>query len=742
MVSIVGEEFHINAMPTYAGQFWQGHKVQGLLLNARLVQATFDDRNTDTATNWAYADTGRWDAERNTREFIAAMPEWQSHGLVSFTLNLQGGSPYGYSQAQPWHNSAFNADGSLDPAYLGRLERILNRADELGMVPILGFFYFGQDQRLTDEAAVIAAVDNTVAWLAGKGWRNVLIEINNECNVHYDHAILQPGRVHELIERVKRAKPAGYHFLVSTSYGGGTLPGTNVLKAADFVLLHGNGVGDPLQIADMVRRTRDLPGYRPKPILFNEDDHFAFDQPLNNFTAAIGARAGWGYFDYRTKGEGAADGYQSVPVDWTISSPRKRAFFDLLARITGSLPQGALWSDAPGMRWWKGNLHTHTLWSDGDDYPEMVAAWYKAHGYHFLALSDHNLMQQGQKWLAVTPARGGDAVLERYREAFGADWVETRAQSGAQQVRLKPLSEFGPLLNEPGRFLLLPAEEITGGHLAFPVHINATHLREPIEPRGGSNVLQVMQGGVNAVLRQRGRTGQPMFPHINHPNFGWGIIGEELMQVAGERFFEVYNGHPSVHNEGDDTHAGLDRMWDIILTWRLGVLGLPVMFGIATDDSHAYHTNGVGLSNPGRGWLQVRTPRLTAESLVAALEQGDFYATSGVELSELRREGRRVIVRIRAEPGVTYRTEFIGTRRGFDAAHEPVRTPAGEKLRVTERYSPDVGAVLAVVDGPEAVYEMKGDELYVRAKITSSKPMPNPYRANETEAAWVQPVIP
>jgi hypothetical protein len=241
-VSIVGEAFHLNGQPTYAGRTWHGHKVEGLLLNSRMVQGIFDDLNPETASQWAYSDTGKWDAERNTREFIAAMPEWRQQGLLAITINLQGGSPQGYSKDQPWHNSAITPRGELRPDYMARLERILDKADELGMVAILGIFYFGQDQRLEDEAAVKRAVDNTVAWVLDRGYRNVLIEINNECNVRYDHAILQPTRVHELIEQVKSRSQEGRRLLVSTSYGGGTIPKENVVRAADFLLLHGNGV--------------------------------------------------------------------------------------------------------------------------------------------------------------------------------------------------------------------------------------------------------------------------------------------------------------------------------------------------------------------------------------------------------------------------------------------------------------------------------------------------------------------
>lgn len=334
-VSIKGEQFYINGQPTFKGRVWNGHKIEGLLPNSRMVQGIFDDRNPETRAQWAYTDTKQWDANRNTNEFLAAMPVWKQHGLLAITLNLQGGSPQGYSKDQPWYNSAFNEDGTWEPQYFTRLQRILDKADELGMVVILGYFYFGQDERLKDEAAVIRAVDGATDWILEQGYQNVLVEINNECNVRYDHAILKPDRIHELIRRVKSKKVKGRRLLVSTSYGGGAIPQPNVVQEADFLLLHGNGVKDPAKITDMVKKTRAVTGYQPMPIVFNEDDHFDFDQPMNNFVAATQAYASWGFFDYRMKDEGFDDGYQSVPVNWSISSPRKRGFFEKLKEIVG-----------------------------------------------------------------------------------------------------------------------------------------------------------------------------------------------------------------------------------------------------------------------------------------------------------------------------------------------------------------------------------------------------------------------
>jgi hypothetical protein len=338
VVSIRSDWFLINGRPTYEGRVYKGMKIEGLLMNSRMVQGVFDDLNPETRSRWNYPDTGQWDPERNTREFIAAMPEWRRHGLLGFTINFQGGSPQGYSQDQPWHNSAFEADGTLRKDYLSRMERILDKADELGMVAIVGYFYFGQDERLRDEEAVKRATREATNWLLGKGYRNVLVEIANECdNRKYDQAIIKKDRIHELINLAKsithNGARSGRRLLVSASFNGGSIPSSNVVEASDFLLLHGNGVKEPERISAMVEQTRQVEGYRPMPILFNEDDHFDFDKPVNNMMKAVGSYASWGYFD-----PGASDyrdGYQCPPVNWGINTDRKRAFFNLVKEVTG-----------------------------------------------------------------------------------------------------------------------------------------------------------------------------------------------------------------------------------------------------------------------------------------------------------------------------------------------------------------------------------------------------------------------
>jgi len=401
------------------------------------------------------------------------------------------------------------------------------------------------------------------------------------------------------------------------------------------------------------------------------------------------------------------------------------------------------WLCAPATAaWWKGNLHTHSFWSDGDDYPEAIADWYKTNGYHFLALSDHNILQEVEKWRVITNNRGGIETFIKYQRRFGNDWVEQRTTLGTQEVRLKKLSEFRTFFEESNRFLLIPAEEISAKFRTLPLHINVINIQELIKAQDGTSVVDVLQRNVDAVLDQRRRTGQPMFPHINHPNFGWGITAEELMHIQGDKFFEVYNGHPAVNNEGDLYHASTERIWDIVLAFRLAELGLEPMYGTAVDDAHNYHVTRRTNANAGRGWVMVRSDELNAASLIAAMERGDFYGSSGVRLRDVRVSTNSLAIGIEPEEGVTYTTRFIGTRTSFDRNSEPGERPSGTITAVTRSYSYEIGATFAEVVGTNPRYDFRGDEIYVRAKVISSKTKQNPYAAGEMEAAWVQPVIP
>ncbi len=335
-VEISGEKILINGEPTLRGVVWEGIEMEGLLPNSRMVQGIFDDLNPETVDRWKYPDTGEWDPDRNTHEFVEAMSSWREHGLPGFTINLQGGSPQGYSAQQPWHNSAIDSAGNLRPEYMARLEKIMDKSDELGMVTILGIFYFGQDERLEDDQAARRAVMNVTDWLIDKAYLNVLIEIANECdNRKYEREIIKRDHIHELISLMQEySEEKGYRYPVSTSFNGNTVPSANVVEVSDFILIHGNGVHDPARITEMVELTRAMDAYRLMPIIFNEDDHYDFEQDENNMKAAFAAGASWGYFDFRREGEPFEAGYQSVPVDWRINHERKEAFFNKVAEIS------------------------------------------------------------------------------------------------------------------------------------------------------------------------------------------------------------------------------------------------------------------------------------------------------------------------------------------------------------------------------------------------------------------------
>jgi len=425
----------------------------------------------------------------------------------------------------------------------------------------------------------------------------------------------------------------------------------------------------------------------------------------------------------------------------------------------------------PPLRWWKGNTHTHSLWSDGNDFPEMIAEWYRTHGYNFLVLSDHNVLSQGIRWMKVSSiikrggAEFGEKVVPKYLDRFGDHWVQTRGTPGTDdyEVRLKPLNEFRSLVEQRGEFIMMSGEEISDEAAGMPVHMNVANVHKVIKPLGGRTAREAMAANLRAVLAQEEKTGREMFVHLNHPNFHYAVTAEDLAAVLMERFLEVYNGHPAVHHGGDGSHPSTERMWDIANTIRVAQARTAPLFGMATDDSHEYHKpTSSRLSQSGRGWIMVRARHLTPESLVRAIKRGDFYASSGVRLREIRFDDQDQTLQLEIEPelGVTYSTQFIGTLVGYDPtssevvveeeeedgeedAKDKVDSPAEREAPpapITRHYSEDVGMVLAVVEGDRPVYYLSGQEYYVRAVVTSNKPPPNPSFSGPFEQAWTQPV--
>lgn len=353
-IAIHGTRFLINNRPTYAGRTWEGRSIEGLLMNSRMVQAIFDDVNSETRRLWAYPDTGEWDPERNTNEFIAALPEYRNHGLLAFTVGLQGGgsiyTPEVYSR---FDNSAFALDGTFRESYFERLERILAAADALGMIVIVNVFYVEMTRRIPDDATIRRVTESVCQRLLATGYRNILVDLVNESAQSWKRPLMEPEHVHELIEIAQGVTVNSRRLLVGVSSGGGELlPVGRWAEIEDFSLPHGNGC-TPAELTAKLRALKASDTYtsRPRPVLVNEDSVFA-----ENMEAAVREGCSWGFYcqgygsDYQDRMDWKAhdreatvaelSGYQTLPVNWGINTPIKKAFFDRLREITGEEGSG------------------------------------------------------------------------------------------------------------------------------------------------------------------------------------------------------------------------------------------------------------------------------------------------------------------------------------------------------------------------------------------------------------------
>jgi hypothetical protein len=376
--------------------------------------------------------------------------------------------------------------------------------------------------------------------------------------------------------------------------------------------------------------------------------------------------------------------------------------------------------------WYKGNTHTHSLWSDGNDFPEMIAKYYKDNNYHFLVLSDHNILSRGQKWMNVQSAEKrrrtlGVSTMKKYISTFGEDWVETRGDGGKQEVRLKTLEEIRPFFEKDKNFIFIEGEEITNNFGKKPVHTNGMNLKELIVPKKGKSLRATMRNNIIAVREQSQRLNKPMLSHLNHPNFGWSITAEDIAHVLEEKFFEVYNGHPSINHLGDAKRPGDEKMWDIANTIRIAKLHSDPLFGIASDDSHTYHGGDV---KPGRGWVMVQASSLDEDSIVRSMDAGNFYGSTGVHFKSLLRDQKNGLLEleINADKETEYTTKIIGTKKGNEENPELI------------------GQTLATIKGTIIRYQLNDNELYVRATVTSSNKHPRPSFSNQKEQAWTQPI--
>ncbi|MFT5087107.1 MAG: hypothetical protein ACI906_004530 [Candidatus Latescibacterota bacterium] len=402
------------------------------------------------------------------------------------------------------------------------------------------------------------------------------------------------------------------------------------------------------------------------------------------------------------------------------------------------------------MAWYKGNLHMHSYWTDGHDFPEMIADWFKGEGYDFIAFTEHDQHQVGEKWASRDPLKGSGrsmkegGLLQKYVQRFGKSWVETRGGEEGE-VRVKPLAEYRHLAEETGRFLIITGEEVTTkwGYVDdwSQTHwINVFNTPVPVEPQHDPDSSpRAMQ----ATLDVARSMGEDVLVFLNHPNFGWNATAEDIAAVAGLRHMEIYTALNMCATFGDELHCPLERLWDVALALRL-TQGGDLIYGLATDDCHAYAPHfEFGLTAlPGRAWICVRSDELTPKLILGAVNQGDYYCSSGVALGEVELNSEGIALQIKAKTGVRYTTQFIGTPKDVDMSSKAVVDSSGKTVRTTRTYSEELGQVLHETTDLAPSYSFTGNELYIRAVVTSDISHPNPTGPGDVEKAWTQAAVP
>jgi hypothetical protein len=258
--------------------------------------------------------------------------------------------------------------------------------------------------------------------------------------------------------------------------------------------------------------------------------------------------------------------------------------------------------DTSGMRWYKGNTHSHARRGESDTTAAGVAAWYQGRGYRFLVITDHSVV--------TLPMKDSDPT--------------------------------------DGAFLLIPGAELICESDSGNAEISALNVRRDIPPVKDGLVGKALQKGIDKVRSEGG------VPVINHPNFQWRLDAATMLGVRDCALFELYNGFPGVNNDGEGGHPGLESVWDFLLTSGKRI------YGVAADDGHAYTRFAGDEPNPGRGWVTVRSGSLDAGEIVQNLESGLFYSSTGVELDDIRVTPDRIEIVIRNAGYGACTTLFIG----------------------------------------------------------------------------------
>jgi hypothetical protein len=432
-------------------------------------------------------------------------------------------------------------------------------------------------------------------------------------------------------------------------------------------------------------------------------------------------------------------------------------------------------SAAGGKKFYKGQFHTHTWWSDGKAAPEQAVAFYKERGYDFLGITDHNVYGEGYRVKRLKKGNVNEmAILDAYRKNYPSCAVVKEAEGGDFDVELKTVAQLREMFEEPGKFVLLDGVEGTtrvADEAGIVNQVHMSYLNVPSVPdyfrKCGTKgtVAQRIGEAHKAVKEVAAKLGRDEMFILNHPLWKWyDVQPEDLIANAEVRFFEVCNsGSPFAPGKGLPSDGlDADRFWDVVNAFRARN-GQPLLYGVGTDDTHYFFgtKNTVPADGcvPLNAWCRVRAASLTADALISAMADGDFAACEGLEPDDFSFDAASgtLTVSVAGQRDVCRTIEFIVSKKDFCA--EPVKTltifPLDETgkrraraCRTVNVYGKGIGQVVKSVTGRmgepvRSSYRLAPDDLYVRARILSPEhPRIRPFLHPKCRMAWTQPYTP
>lgn len=413
----------------------------------------------------------------------------------------------------------------------------------------------------------------------------------------------------------------------------------------------------------------------------------------------------------------------------------------------------------PKKHWFKCNLHMHNQWSDGEPLPEWAIDWYKSHGYHFICPSDHNIFQSDRLrfdgfgfdntpsdvaafkgetslWKVISPTRGWpkltQAHVDETIEKFGKDSIRTITVGAQTYVRMTPFAELEKRFAEPGKFLLIPGYEQTGGcPNGQQVHVNFINVREVFPYLAAETPREILQR--TYAKGQEAYAGQNYLFTANHPLWRYyDYSPADLIALPQIRVFELNNNAIASGLDGHPEGWKPEKFWDVVNAYR-AAHDQPLLLGLGTDDRHSYVA-------PAKAWSVVRAAKLGTEDVLAAISAGDFYASNGLDFADVHFDGKTLSVKIDVREEGPYRIQFLGTKKDYDPSSRTIDVAKGPRCpaRKIDLYSDSIGVVLDTVEGVEASYTLKADDLYVRAKAVKVAEGLKPDWESQP-AAWTQP---